>query len=112
MFETVEHYFLHCSNYINIRNVLKIKVEQLTEFKIETILFGSPNLLKEQNQLVLDFVNVYILESKRFFLKIFILEIFVSASPLLSYPTPLLGNLTCTSKRHLYCLNQHINYQW
>ena len=66
MFETVEHFFLHCPNYINIRNVLKLKVEQLTEFKIKTILFGSPNLWKEQNQLVFDFVHVYILESKRF----------------------------------------------
>jgi len=64
--EDVKHFFLDCPLYRNIRENLKIKVELLTNFNIDSLLYGSPRLTLDQNKLVFDAVHEYIVESGRF----------------------------------------------
>ncbi|KAK3108292.1 hypothetical protein FSP39_005044 [Pinctada imbricata] len=62
--ETARHYLLHCSNFANIRTRTLNQLSQTYDFK--TLLYGDPSLTHDENTLIFETVQEYILESKRF----------------------------------------------
>ena len=65
-FETASHYFMECPLYPVQRNNLRNSIEQITTFRIKTILFGDESLELDQNKRIFDAVHKFILSSKRF----------------------------------------------
>ena len=64
--ETVNHFLMHCKHYADQRQILKAKVEAITKFKYETILYGTDTISLQENKLVFDAVHEFILETLRF----------------------------------------------
>ena len=64
--EDANHFFLTCPNYVNIRLDLFNVVSIFTEVKLTTLLEGDPILTEEQNKIIFDAVQTYIIASERF----------------------------------------------
>ena len=66
--ETVEHYFIRCPKYTDIRAILSAAITDINyaSFDTATILYGDPTLSPNQNGTILNHVHQYITSSKRF----------------------------------------------
>ena len=64
--ENTEHYFMHCRIYEAQRAELSQTVSQNSPFTLETLLFGNNTLPLNINILVVDAVQTYIKDTKRF----------------------------------------------
>ena len=65
-YEDVNHFFMSCPNYNDIRRNLKQSVESVTNFDLKTVLHGNQELGVDENHVVFDAVHKFILESERF----------------------------------------------
>ena len=63
--EDTEHFFFHCSEYSNQRQLLMIELDQQT-MNIDSVLHGDDSVTIEDNYRRLDAIYVFIKESKRF----------------------------------------------
>lgn len=64
--EDVEHFFMKCTHYNDIRDILKRKIEVHCTFTLGVLLYGADNLPKQTNCLLFDAVHDFIMESHRF----------------------------------------------
>ena len=64
--KTVEHFFLSCPNYSQIRHILLDILYCLPELNVNVLLFGNTYLTHEMNIDIVDAVQTYIKLSKRF----------------------------------------------
>ena len=64
--ENVEHFFMKCTNYDDIRVNLKRNIERHCTFTLEVLLYGAADLSIKTNHLLFEAVHEYILESHRF----------------------------------------------
>ena len=64
--ETAKHYFMDCPLFIDERRNLVNTVTQITEFKLNTLLHGCPDLILQSNKHVFDAVHRYLKDTKRF----------------------------------------------
>ena len=64
--ENTEHYFMHCRIYEAQRAKLSQTVSQYSPLTLETLLFGNNTLPLNINILIVDAVQTYIKDTKRF----------------------------------------------
>lgn len=64
--ETAEHYFLRCNKYDNQRLALLNSLQTLRPISVELLLFGNPNAITEENNLIFASVQRFIKASDRF----------------------------------------------
>ena len=72
--ESTVHFFLHCHNFVNIRNTLLNKLNSIScditncsdRSLTELILYGNPKLSFQQNSDIINDSLEYIINSKRF----------------------------------------------
>ena len=65
-YEDVNHFFMSCPNYNDIRRNLKQSVTSVTKFDLKTVLHGNQELDVDEKHVVFDAVHKFILESQRF----------------------------------------------
>ena len=66
LIESPKHYFMKCPLYTGSRDKMMRKIEQVTDYNINIILFGNKELSYEENKLIFKSVHEYIKESGRF----------------------------------------------
>jgi hypothetical protein len=64
--ETAEHFFLHCPNYIDLREQLISKIDCVEPITIDTLLYGNKDLSRTDNLEILRIVHLFIKKTKRF----------------------------------------------
>ena len=64
--EDAEHFFMKCTRYDNIRDILKRENEGHCTFTFEVLLYSAADLKIKNNYLLFEAVHEYILESHRF----------------------------------------------
>ena len=65
--ETTSHYILHCSRFADIRQEFILSISNiLVNITINLLLFGTKELMDEQNTLIFVSIQKYIIKSKRF----------------------------------------------
>ena len=64
--EDAKHFFLHCPNYLDIREQLKQSMQGLMPVTVRNLLFGNSSFSLKINEQVFDAVHKFIIASKRF----------------------------------------------
>ena len=64
--ETAKHYFMDCPLFIDERCYLVYTVTLITEFKLDTLLHGCPDITLQSNKHVFDAVHRYLKDTKQF----------------------------------------------
>ena len=64
--ETVGHFLMECTLYLNQRRVLERTVAALAPFNLRNLLSGCLSCTHEENKLLFDAVQTFINNSKRF----------------------------------------------
>ena len=65
-FETVQHYFIECRNFVNQRQNLFRALSFISVITLDTLLYGFSTFDNERNALIITAVLLFIKETKRF----------------------------------------------
>ena len=64
--ETAKHFFMECPNFVGHRTELFNTVSNLTKNDVDVFLYGNQNISLEDNLAILECVQKFILDKKRF----------------------------------------------